>query len=156
MTRDLWWFAGYWRPPGGSSSQTGSSRTRAPYGPVRDGTFEFRVVRFGCGPRTLGSGPAAPRAQGKFCLVTMQVRNIARVPQNFDANAQHLYAVGGTRNQVDGGATLRAGSKLLYVRVNPGNSVSGTLVYDVPTSFRPAALEVHDSPASRGARLPLS
>jgi hypothetical protein len=144
------------RSASGSGSQTGSSRTRAPYGPVRDGKFEFRVTRFGCGARTLGSGPRAPRAEGKFCLVTMQVRNIGRVPQTFDANAQELYAVGGASNQVDGAATLLAGSKLLYLRVNPGNSVNGTLVYDVPTSFRPAFLEVHDSPASRGARLLLS
>jgi len=141
------------RSSSGSDSQTGGSRTRAPYGPVRDGKFEFRVTRFGCGARTLGSGPRAPRAEGKFCLATMQVRNIGRVPQTFDANAQKLYAVGGASNQVDGAATLLAGSKLLYVRVNPGNSVSGTLVYDVHTSFRPASLEVHDSPASRGAKL---
>jgi len=141
------------RSSSGSDSQAGGSRTRAPYGPVRDGKFEFRVTRFGCGARTLGSGPRAPRAEGKFCLVTMQVRNIGRVPQTFDANAQELYAVGGASNQVDGAATLLAGSKLLYVRVNPGNSVSGTLVYDVHTSFRPASLEVHDSPASHGAKL---
>jgi serine/threonine protein kinase len=143
---------------GASGSQSGgsSARTRAPYGPVRDGKFEFRVVRFGCGARTLGSGPTAPRAEGQFCLVTLHVRNIARVPQTFDANAQRLYAVGGARNEVDGASTLRAGSKLLYVRINPANSVSGTLVYDVPTSFRPASLELHDSQASRGAKLPLS
>lgn len=135
----------------GSGSRTGGSRT--PYAPVRDGKFEFRVSRFGCGPRTLGNGPRAPRAAGKFCLVTMHVRNIGRVPQTFDANAQLLYAVGGARNQVDGASTLLAGSKLLLVRINPANSVSGTLVYDVPTSFRPASLELHDSQASRGAEL---
>jgi hypothetical protein len=143
-------------PAGGSGSQSGVSRSQAPYAPVRDGKFEFRVTRFGCGPSVFGSGPAAIRAQGKFCLLTMKVRNIGREPQNIDANAQYLYAVGGSRNQVDGGATLRAGSKLLFARVNPGNSVSGTLIYDVPTSFRPLSVELHDSPISRGTRLSLS
>jgi Domain of unknown function (DUF4352) len=141
---------------GGSGSQAGRAPAHAPFAPVRDGKFEFRVTRFGCGPRVLGSGATAVRAQGKFCLLTMRVRNIGREPQNVDANAQYLYAVGGSRNQVDAGATLRAGSRLPLARVNPGNSVSGTLVYDVPTSFRPHAIEVHDSPLSRGVRLPLA
>jgi len=141
-----------------SSSQSGSQsgRAGAPYAPVRDGKFEFRVARFGCGPRVLGTGATAVRAQGKFCLLTMRVRNIGREPQNVDANAQYLYAVGGSRNQVDAGATLRAGSRLPLARVNPGNSVNGTLVYDVPTSFRPRAVELHDSPLSRGVRLSLT
>ncbi|HEX6674286.1 MAG TPA: serine/threonine-protein kinase [Actinomycetes bacterium] len=141
---------------GGSGYQAGHTPAHAPYAPVRDGKFEFRVTRFGCGPRVLGSGATAVRAQGKFCLLTMSVRNIGREPQNVDANAQYLYAVGGSRNQVDAGATLRAGSRLPLARVNPGNSVSGTLVYDVPTSFRPRAVELHDSALSRGVRLSLT
>ena len=143
-------------PVARSPATSGPRAGRTRYQPVRDGKFEFRVIRFGCGPRTLGAGTSAIRAQGKFCLLTMQVRNIGREPRNIDADAQYLYAVGGTRNQVNAGATLRAGSKLLLARINPGNSVSGTLVYDVPTSFRPLAVELHDSPLSRGARLSLT
>jgi len=143
-------------PVARSPATSGPRAGRTRYQPVRDGKFEFRVIRFGCGARTLGAGTSAIRAQGKFCLLTMQVRNIGREPRKIDADAQYLYAVGGTRNQVNAGATLRAGSKLLLARINPGNSVSGTLVYDVPTSFRPLAVELHDSPLSRGARLSLT
>ena len=139
--------------PGTGSQQ--ASRGDGPYAPVRDGKFEFRVTSFHCGPRTLGSGAGAIHAQGKFCLLTMRVRDVGQAPQDLDGNAQRLYAVDGSRYQVDGGATVRAGSGMLFARINPGNSVSGTLVYDVPQSFRPFQLELHDSAFSRGVRLAL-
>ena len=140
-----------------SPGSSGGARSgSAPFAPVRDGKFEFRVTRFGCGPRVLGSGATAVRAQGKFCLLTMRVRNIGREPQNMNAGFQYLYAAGGDRNQADVGATVRAGSRLPFANLNPGNAVSGTLVYDVPTSFRPRAVELHDSPLSHGVRLSLT
>lgn len=40
--------------------------------------------------------------------------------------------------------------------INPGNSVDGTLVFDVPEGLAPAAVELHDSPFSGGATVTLA
>jgi Protein kinase domain/Domain of unknown function (DUF4352) len=140
----------------GSGSWHGTIRAQGPLQPVRDGKFEFAVARFSCGRRTVGAGSRVVHAQGQFCLVAMRVRNIGREPQNLHADAQHLYDAD-NRYQVAYAATAAGSPQLLTApRLNPGIEVSGTLVYDVPASFRPLRLELHDSPLSGGRSLPLA
>jgi hypothetical protein len=132
-------------------------RAEGPFQPVRDGKFEFAVARFSCGRRTVGAGSRVVHAQGQFCLVAMRVRNIGREPQNLHADAQHLYDADDNRYQVAYAATAAGSPQLLTApRLNPGIEVSGTLVYDVPASFRPLRLELHDSPLSGGRSLLLA
>ena len=41
-------------------------------------------------------------------------------------------------------------SNTLYEEINPGNSLKGTLLFDVPKGIKPAKLELHDSAFSGG------
>ncbi|VFA96619.1 Telomeric repeat-binding factor 2 [Nocardia cyriacigeorgica] len=43
----------------------------------------------------------------------------------------------------------------LSTPINPGNSVDVTIVFDVPVDTVPAALELHDSMFSGGAKVAL-
>ncbi len=47
-------------------------------------------------------------------------------------------------------------SKSFYEPINPGNSLTGTVVFDVPVDAVPASLELHDSAFSGGVTVALS
>jgi Protein kinase domain/Domain of unknown function (DUF4352) len=145
--------AGRDRPAG----RAGRSPTTPGLGqPARDGQFEFVVRSVRCGLRRVGPELARRTPQGRFCLVAVSVANVGTEARNFAADQQRLLGADGRRHSVDAAATAaNGGLGLLHVLVNPGNRVEGTLVYDVPPRMRPARMELHDSPFSRGVTVDL-
>jgi eukaryotic-like serine/threonine-protein kinase len=145
--------------PAGRERQAGRAGVAAAPGlrePARDGQFEFVVRSVRCGLRRVGPAPARRTPQGRFCLVAVSVANVGGEARNFAADQQRLFGADGRRHAVDTAATaVGGGLGLLHVLVNPGNRVEGTLVYDVPPRMRPARMELHDSPFSRGVTVDL-
>jgi eukaryotic-like serine/threonine-protein kinase len=124
--------------------------------PVRDGQFEFVVRSVRCGLRRVGPALARQTPQGRFCVLTVRVANVGEDARNFSAGDQRLFGADGRRHSAHLAATAANGSpQLLHTLVNPGNRIAGTLVYDVPARMRPARIELHDSPLSRGATVNL-
>jgi hypothetical protein len=124
--------------------------------PARDGQFEFVVRSVRCSLRRVGPALGRRTPQGRFCLVAVSVANVGTDARNFAADQQRLFGADGSRHAVDAAATAaNGGLGLLHVLVNPGNRVEGTLVYDVPPRMRPARMELHDSPFSRGVTVDL-
>jgi hypothetical protein len=114
-----------------------------------------RSVR--CGLRRVGPELARQTPQGRFCLVAVSVANVGTEARDFDAGQQRLFGVDGRRHSVDAAATAaNGGVRLLHSLINPGNRIEGTLAYDVPPRTRPARLELHDSPFSRGVTVDLA
>ncbi|TVT60108.1 DUF4352 domain-containing protein, partial [Amycolatopsis rhizosphaerae] len=90
-------------------------------------------------------------------LVHMSVRNVGDRAQLFSDSSQKLIDVQGRQYDADSGAaaiSLPENSTLLN-NIKPGNSVTGTLVFDVPANVQLAALELHDSPFSGGVKITL-
>jgi Protein kinase domain/Domain of unknown function (DUF4352) len=144
--------AGRDRPAG----RAGAAATPGIREPARDGQFEFVVRSVRCGLRRVGPELARRTPQGRFCLVAVSVANVGTEARNFAADQQRLFGADGRRHSVDAAATAaNGGLGLLHVLVNPGNRVEGTLVYDVPPRMRPARMELHDSPFSRGVTVDL-
>lgn len=98
--------------------------------PVRDGKFEFVVSRVDCARTTVGAEHLTRTAKGKFCVVSLSVRNIAGIYANRDTHA-------------------------FLDRVSPGERVTGELVFDVPVEVTLTSLELHDSPLSGGVEVTL-
>jgi hypothetical protein len=125
--------------------------------PARDGQFEFVVRSVRCGLRRVGPELARQTPQGRFCLVAVSVANVGTEARDFDAGQQRLFGADGRRHSVDAAATAtNGGVRLLHSLINPGNRIEGTLVYDVPPRTRPARMELHDSPLSRGVTVDLA
>jgi len=144
--------AGRDRPAG----RAGAAATPGIRKPARDGQFEFVVRSVRCGLRRVGPELARQTPQGRFCLVAVSVANVGTEARDFAAGQQRLFGADGRRHSVDGAATAANGSvRLLHSLVNPGNRIEGTLVYDVPPRIRPARMELHDSPFSRGVTVHL-
>jgi Domain of unknown function (DUF4352) len=122
---------------------------------VRDGKFSFTVTKL-THKSTVGAAPMAQKAQGRFTLVYVTVENIGTKPQTLDGSSQELYDQQGRKFDSDTGAAIfLPDSNSFLEAINPGNTVKGILVYDLPTTAVPTKLEVHDSPFSGGADISL-
>ncbi|SCE99374.1 DUF4352 domain-containing protein [Micromonospora mirobrigensis] len=125
--------------------------------PARDGKFEFTVKSAKCGVAKIGDSTLGAKAQGQFCLVTMTVKNIGKEAQMFDGSSQKAYAADGTEYSADGGAAIYANqnAETFLNDINPGNQVSGVVVFDIPKKVKLTKLELHDSPFSGGVDVAL-
>lgn len=125
--------------------------------PARDGQFEFIVQKVDCGKATVGDELLNKPAQGQFCLITVEVKNIGREPRMFDGGNQRATGLGGVKYENDGVAELYANkdSKTFLDTINPGNSVTGVLVFDIAKDGKMVGLELHDSLFSGGATVEL-
>ncbi|MDG4839860.1 DUF4352 domain-containing protein [Micromonospora sp. WMMD967] len=126
--------------------------------PARDGKFEFTVKSSKCGVTKVGSEPLGQKAQGQFCLVTVNVKNIGKEAQMFDGSSQKAYAADGTEYSADSGAAIYANknAETFLNDINPGNQVTGVVVFDIPKNVKLTKLELHDSMFSGGVDVALS
>lgn len=126
--------------------------------PVRDGKFEFIVQKVKCGVGKVGNNLLGERAQGQFCLVTVKVTNIGKEPQAFTDGAQKAYAADGTEYGTNSSASIYANDvdSTLFNEINPGNGITGVIVFDIPKDAKLAKLELHDSHFSGGVTVKLT
>ena len=125
---------------------------------VRDGKFQFVVPAAPrCGVARVGDTYVNQKAQGQFCLVKVTVKNIGDEAQLFDSSSQKAFNSAHQEYSADGGAAIYAnsGNETFLNQINPGNSVNGTLVFDIPVGQKLAQLEFHDSPFSGGVTVTL-
>jgi hypothetical protein len=125
--------------------------------PVRDGDFEFVVTEVETGVDSVGEDPFGEAAQGEFVLVHLSVENIGEQSQVLDGQSQMLFDTEGREHShADVEAALYLeGSESFLNEINPGNTVDGILLYDLPPDAEPARVELHDSPLSNGVEVDL-
>jgi hypothetical protein len=124
---------------------------------VRDGKFEFVVTRLDCSRTSVGLEHLKRTAKGRFCVVSLSVRNIADGPKYFLGKAQKAVDAAGTTYGSDEIAGLYANrnTQTFVQRLTPGRKVTGWLVFDVPKTAKLTTLELHDSLLSGGVKVTL-
>jgi hypothetical protein len=141
--------------PAGAGAGTASPAVTAP---GRDGGLQFAVAGMRCGVRRVGTGDLAEAAAGEFCLVRVTVHNVGSDPQIVDGSAQQAVDTRGTRYRTDSDAEAyldRRNAGFLDDDINPGQTVTGTLAFDVPRRTRLAWAILHQSRTTPGTRLRL-
>ncbi|AOS64268.1 DUF4352 domain-containing protein [Actinoalloteichus hymeniacidonis] len=125
---------------------------------VRDGSFEFSVREVESGVASIGSDYTESVAQGAYVLVHLTVGNIGDEAQLLADSNQVLIDENGRRFDADTGAAVISlrGNDTFLNNINPGNTVEGTLVFDMPVDAQPVAIELHDSPFSGGVTVDLT
>ena len=140
------------------SSNSSQSAEVAKIGtPVRDGKFEFTVKSLECGKTSVGTNQYLTKtAQGQYCLLNVTVKNIGNEKQSLLSSDQKLLK-GDIEYSADDTATLYQAPQgtSWYNDINPGNSVEGTIVFDVPKDVTPTVAELHDSAFSGGVKVNL-
>ncbi len=141
----------------GSSSGDSASQAVGLNEAVTDGKFEFTVTGMDCSKKTLGADPVSTQATGVFCLVNVSVANIGDEAQTLDSTSQYGYDAAGKKYSTDTEAAfyLENGGDTLFEQLNPGTSVDGVLVFDVPAGTQLTKLELHDSMFSGGVTVNL-
>lgn len=126
--------------------------------PVRDGNFEFVVQKMQCGVSRIGSADFGADAQGQYCLVTMSVKNVKSDSQTFDSSNQLAFDTNGRKfdSDPDGDLYTDGGESAFLNDINPGNRVTGTVVFDVPRTAKITKLELHDSMFSGGVTVDMT
>ncbi|MEV4344996.1 DUF4352 domain-containing protein [Actinoplanes sp. NPDC049596] len=125
--------------------------------PAKDGDFQFTVTGVKCGVAKVGNQYLNEKAQGQFCLVSLQIKNIGKEAQTMVDSVQKAYDAKGTEFSVDSGAAIYANEdqQVFFEEINPGNTVKGKLVFDIPQGTKLTRLELHDSLFSGGVKVAL-
>ncbi len=144
----------------GSSVKTEDKETVAKVGePARDGKFEFTVKSVTCGKASVGTNQYLTKtAQGQYCLMDLTIKNIGNEKQSLLSSDQKLFNAAGQEYSADDTATMYNSTDTAstwYNDINPGNSVSGVIVFDLPKDQTPVSAELHDSAFSNGVKVNL-
>ena len=139
---------------GGSSSSSNNSGSQIKIGqPAADGKFTFTLTSVTCGIPTVGdvANGIGATAQGQFCKVTIGVKNTGSESQAFSSSDQYAFDSTGKKFTDSTEATIAAGvDQNILTGINPGNSISTDMYYDIPAGDSIAKFEFHDSPFSGG------
>ncbi|MEU4235799.1 DUF4352 domain-containing protein [Actinoplanes sp. NPDC026619] len=124
---------------------------------VRDGKFEFVVSGVDCSRTTVGLEHLKRTAKGKYCIVSLSVRNIADGSQYFLGHAQKAYDAAGTAygNDELAGVYANRDTQTFLQKLTRGERTSGKLVFDVPAQVKLVRLKLHDSLLSGGVDVTL-
>ena len=123
---------------------------------VRDGKFEFTVTKVQKGVKSVGDQYVNQKAQGQYVLVNVTVSNIGDEAQLLSDSSQKIRDAKGREFSSDTAAAIYVkDNKVFLNEINPGNSVKGTLVFDMPKGTDPVSIELHDSPFSDGVTVRL-
>jgi len=119
---------------------------------VRDGKFAFTVTNVETGQTQAGTNPYANKVpQGQFVFVNVDVKNIGDKPQAYFGGNQKLIDAQGREFVDDAEAEVYANEGNYTIGdINPGNTASVILVFDIPVDAQPKTLELHDSMYSGG------
>ncbi|WP_433757063.1 protein kinase domain-containing protein [Nocardia sp. CA-135398] len=123
--------------------------------PVRDGKFEFVVSSVDSGVPRIG----LQNASGSYSVVTVAVRNISDEPKWFLPVGQRLVDTQGRQVDHNAIATMWQTTQRRYgysFELQPGQSATTQLVFDVPQDATPSRLELHDFMFSNGATVELN
>ena len=124
--------------------------------PAADGKFNFVVSGVDCSLTEIGDQYFNTKAQGQFCVVSLTVTNIGDKPQSFFGDNASLFNGQGQEFSADSEAAIYLqDSSSLYEEINPGNTLSSKVVFDVPAGMTPTEIELHDSAFSGGVKVSL-
>ncbi|MGC4934245.1 DUF4352 domain-containing protein [Gordonia sp. DT30] len=144
--------------PAAPRNNGGGEQTAGLNTPVRDGKFEFVVTGVEKGLASVGDNPyLTEQAQGQFVVVTMTVKNISDKAYGFTPSDQKL--LDGQKREFEPSTSAQialGGSDIpVWDNINPGNTVTAKVVFDMPKDAVPAAIELHDSMFSGGVKVNL-
>ena len=83
------------------------------------------------------------------------VQNVGKQPNTFESDYQRAVRPNGAlyAPDVDAERYANIDNNALWSPINPGNTATGVLVFDIPKDARVVSLELHESRSTRGAKV---
>lgn len=105
---------------------------------VSAGDFTFTVTGFECGLDFVGDKDFGEKAQGHYCLLDLSAQNTGKEAVTLLGFDQKVLDAEGREFSTDDMAAIYVSEgNPLAEEINPGNTVEGTLVFDVPADVTP-------------------
>ncbi|MBO0811000.1 MAG: DUF4352 domain-containing protein [Microlunatus sp.] len=123
---------------------------------VTDGDLSFTVTNVETGVATVGDEYWSETASGQYVIVDITVKNVGSEAATFDATGQYLYNAAGDRFSSDSDAMVAVPDSSLFDEINPGNSVEGKIIFDMPEGATPTSIQLHGSMFSEGVTVNLT
>jgi hypothetical protein len=120
---------------------------------VADGDMSVQVRKVQCGLTQVGSGYAAEKAMGQFCVITFAMTPAKKKPVNYFSSSQKAVTKAGY--QVESKTILSDEYKAMLT-INPGLSVILKVAFDVGPKDPIVVAEFHDSMFSGGVQVDLT
>jgi hypothetical protein len=109
---------------------------------VKSGDLQFTVTKVVRDKTSVGEDFMAQKAQGRYTLVYVTVRNVGSDSETFLDNDQKIKDADNKTYSPDSTAELAMTNNDVWLsEINPGNAVDGVLVYDMPVGVRATAIE---------------
>lgn len=121
-----------------------------------DGKFTFVVNGVREGGTSIGDQFLSTEAQGRFILVDVKVKNTGNEAQTLFGDDNVLLDDKGREFSFDSEAAIYVDQDSWIEDINPGNSTTVTMVFDVPKKVKPTEIRLHDSMLSEGVTVALS
>jgi hypothetical protein len=147
--------------PGGAATgaATTAAAPKAPglNTPVTVGSFEYTATGSKDAGTTVGTAPLSQTAQGTFIRVDLTVKNVGNSAATFLSNYVKLVDGSGKTFDADPTATLYASpdQSAWIAAINPGNNLTGPILFDVPAGTKAVSIEVSDNAFSAGKTIDL-
>lgn len=131
---------------------------------VHNGPFSFTVTRMECVGQEVGTPPGTRVAQGRFCLLHLNLRNVGDQPASYSGAGQLVADTSAKRYSpgvMDAGppppplVTATGDKEITNIRLNPGSEAAGVLIFDMPVAAKPAEFEFHSGPRTIGVKVRL-
>ncbi|MCS4276586.1 hypothetical protein M2390_001768 [Mycetocola sp. BIGb0189] len=114
---------------------------------VTAGSMEFTVTGVEEAGTTVGGQYLSATAQGRFVRVALSVKNVGDKPETFLVNFLKIEDAQGRSFNADSSATIydTSSADTWISEINPGNSVTGSVIFDLPADAELKTLSVSNS-----------
>jgi len=132
------------KPATKTTSKPAPAQDSAPHigTPVRSGDLQFTVTKVVRDQTSVGQDFMAQKAQGRYTLVYVTVRNVGSDSETFFDDDQKIKDADNKTYSPDSTAELAMKNNDVWLSdINPGNAVDGVLVYDMPVGVKATAIE---------------
>ncbi|WP_446665047.1 DUF4352 domain-containing protein [Flexivirga sp. B27] len=114
--------------------------------PVKSGDLQFTVTKVVRDRTTVGQQYLTEKAQGRYTLVYVTVRNVGNDSELLLDSEQKIKDADNKTYSPDTTAELSMKNNDVFLEeINPGNAVDGVLVYDMPVGVKATAIDFNGS-----------
>jgi hypothetical protein len=120
--------------------------------PVTAGTFQYTATGVKDAGPTIGTAPFTQTAQGTYIQVDFTITNTGNSAATFLSNYVKLQDAAGKTFDADPTASLYASpdQQAWVAAINPGNTLTGPILFDVPAGTQPVSVLVSDNAFTKG------
>lgn len=109
---------------------------------VSTGNFDVTITSVDAEVGLIGNEHFNAEAAGQFVLVHVSVTNTGNEAEHFRASEHKLIDEQDRQHSESSDAWYYDGETFAFTEVNPGNTVEGALIYDIPADSVPTAIDL--------------